>query len=94
MSKEQQLTEEQLLPILQFTQRLAELIRDHRRDFKFEVKYNSDNWLVTYSFDIGLDLGRYQAEISFYYDEVKAEDENDYSDLIEQLNHIEKVIKL
>jgi hypothetical protein len=94
MSKENQLSEKQLLPILQFTQRLAEIIRDHKRDFKFEVKYDSTNYYVTYSFDIALELGRYKADLTMCYDEVKAEEENDYDDLINQLNHIEKVIKI
>lgn len=90
MSKEE-LDEKQLLPVLGFCQALNELIRDYKRRFGFTIEHDSEEKTTTYKFTIDLELGQYTAELYYYYDEVEGE-KNDWNDLVQQLNHIKKVI--
>lgn len=93
MNKEnEQLNEKQLLPILGFCQALNELIRDYKRRFEFTIEHNSDEWTTTYHFTIDLALGEYTADLTYWYDEVAADEKNDWNDLVQQINHIKNVI--
>jgi hypothetical protein len=84
------LTEKQLLPILQFTERLILITHEYKRSVDIGVKYNSENYSVRYILDVELTLGKYQAVLELFYDET--ENKNDWEDLTRQLEQLEKVI--
>lgn len=49
---------------------------------------------TNYHFTIDLALGEYTADLTYWYDEVAADEKNDWNDLVQQLNHIKNVINV
>jgi len=86
------LKEADLLPVLRFYQKLTEMVRDYKHRFDFTVKYDSKSYLVTYSFDVELELGNYKADLSLYYDEEQLGKQNDWKQLNADLNQLERII--